>query len=520
MNSLLKAQGAYAKKQFLTLVVIFLAVSLSLLFAVASIVYGALLIGVIAIAYLIVISIAKSYVNAAVEKYQTFKFRIDQVIAGNVDLNKAKQLQFDMRKPLHNELDKELSDLISNRYECVKKVVKNLTKKNYSDRLSNLASVQKKAADLSLDKRLENHPLTKVKVGIETSLRKLKARRAELQGQWDDQFEQLSWWGKLSHMDGPDFSQLNSHIYQLSEMLAKFNRKYQPILDKLKKDFIAKKKLAHKRIDADLYSLKNYVNSQSDIAVLEKHKPDYMLKVVGWCGAFGLGYSLWDDFITSHAVYDVLRGVNGNFANMSDIEIWYETLWMSDASLVGLTSLTKGAYLEQLVESNTGGELFEHFNNPGTDIIIGGVEYQIKATDSVEYIESVDEGVPVIATSEVAELTGAIDAGFTNAELTEDVALALGGSGVDIVDGVTDGIIAGLGGLGTFATLRGIYAANKQYESGTPGEEAVFNGLEVAVTGTAKAVVDISEMAYKVTTSRPSRFVGRSVLKLTKKIVN
>ena len=77
--------------------------------------------------------------------------------------------------------------------------------------------------------------------------------------------------------------------------------------------------------------------------------------------------------------------------------------------------------------------------------------------------------------------------------------------------------LAGLGGLGTFATLRGIYLANELYNNGTDAEEAIFSGVGVAVKGTAKAVVDVSEMAYNVTSSRPSRFLARSAYKLARK---
>ncbi|MEZ5497411.1 MAG: hypothetical protein R3F25_11405 [Gammaproteobacteria bacterium] len=80
---------------------------------------------------------------------------------------------------------------------------------------------------------------------------------------------------------------------------------------------------------------------------------------------------------------------------MSNSEIWWETLWMSPESHAGLVSLTKGAYFEQLVASDTGGQLHEHFNNPDTDIVLGGVEFQLKATESVTYINSVDEEIPI-----------------------------------------------------------------------------------------------------------------------------
>src|SRR5690606_12264920 len=114
-----------------------------------------------------------------------------------------------------------------------------------------------------------------------------------------------------------------------------------------------------------------------------------LLKKSLWLSALSLPVSAWSDLDSAGNVYDALRRVNGNFANMSDTEIWWETLFISPESLTGLAALTKGAYFEQLVSADTGGVLFEHFNHPGTDIVIDSVAYQIKATDSVGYVRSV-----------------------------------------------------------------------------------------------------------------------------------
>jgi hypothetical protein len=214
-------------------------------------------------------------------------------------------------------------------------------------------------------------------------------------------------------------------------------------------------------------------------------------------------------------VYDALRTVNGNYLNMADADIWWETLFLSPLSLVGLTSLTKGAYLEQLIAADTGGELFEHFNHPGSDIVIDGVEYQIKATDSTSYINSVADDIPVISTSEVASETGALD--------SNTVDLAMGGTVVDIGDSVVDAIFAGVGGLGLFATIQGINHAVSKHKNGGDGAEAMFDGAGVAIEGTARAFVGAAELSYKALASKPSRFVGRTLLKglgaLEKKIM-
>lgn len=73
-------------------------------------------------------------------------------------------------------------------------------------------------------------------------------------------------------------------------------------------------------------------------------------------------------------------------------------------------------------------------------------------------------------------------------------------------------MLAGVGGLGLFATLQGINHASQRYNNGGDGEEAIVEGLGVAIEGTARAVVGTAELGYKVLTSRPSRFVGRILL--------
>ncbi|MNN48221.1 hypothetical protein D3C81_1626900 [compost metagenome] len=139
--------------------------------------------------------------------------------------------------------------------------------------------------------------------------------------------------------------------------------------------------------------------------------------------------------------------------------------------------------------------------------------YQLKATDSASYVNSVDDEIPVIATSEVTLHTDAIDSGFSNAELTDAVDLALGGTVIDLGDTAADAILSGIGGIGFFATLEGINHAATLHANGGDPVEALFEGAGVAIMGTARAFVGTAELGYKVLASRPSRFVGRAVLK-------
>ncbi|MGI2226509.1 hypothetical protein [Shewanella frigidimarina] len=418
---------------------------------------------------------------------------------------------------LHQIVAQEPADDLRSLYAVkilpeLERYVRQLEFQHYKDRLAFSYKFAKQSLEVQHWELTDNHPLSRVKADLDLALAKLTRRRKELQAKWDEIYNGFSWWNKLKYGDSADLSELDEHIVRLTTLTKSFNEKHGADLSRVIEAYqvqsdTALKRLAHQFSIADAYVDEFYSISKKAPDIKERD----LLIAGGWAGAFGLSYSIWDDFMTTHAVYDALRSVNGNFEGMSDSDIWFETLWMSHDSLVGLTSLVKGAYFEQLVAMDTQGELFEHFNHPDTDIIIDGVAFQLKATDSVSYINSVDADIPVIATSEVAEQTDAIDSGFTNFELSADVDTAIDGIGVDVGDAMADGILAGLGGLGFFATINGINHAGARYDAGTPAEEAILQGLGVAVEGTAKTIVDASEMAYKVVSSRPSRAVGRAV---------
>lgn len=87
-------------------------------------------------------------------------------------------------------------------------------------------------------------------------------------------------------------------------------------------------------------------------------------------------------------------------------------------------------------------------------------------------------------------------------------------------DTAADAILAGLGGLGFFATIQGINHASEKYENGGDAVEAVFEGAGVAIEGTARALVGAAELGYNVLMSRPSRFMGRTLLKGLVKLDN
>ena len=357
-------------------------------------------------------------------------------------------------------------------------------------------------------------PLVKAQANINTSLQFLKRRREEVLLQWQMAYEQFSWWNKLKYGNTPNLTEMDKVIYELENMSKKLLVNHGDDLQHLDAHFEALKDKAISRVAEAKTTAEYFIQEFGHQEGLDSD----LLKKSLWLSALSLPVSVWVDANRAGDVFDALRQVNGNFSGMSDAEIWWEALFMSSESLAGLAALAKGAYFEQLVAADTGGVLFEHFNNPGTDIVIDGIAYQLKATSSAGYVSSVEDGIPVIATSEVALSTGVGDSGYSDADLTDTVGLALGGTVVDVGDSIVDSILTGVGGLGIFATIEGINHAAKQHANGGDGVEAIFEGAGVAIEGTARAFVGAAEMGFNILSSRPSRFVGRTLLKGLEKL--
>lgn len=341
----------------------------------------------------------------------------------------------------------------------------------------------------------------------------LKERRSQLDQQWESSYQKFSWWNKIKYSGGPDFQEMDQMIEQLERMRNTLMTKHSEDLVLIRNHIGQLTKLADTRIENGVDQIKKYLLDASDSNINE-----LPLKAAIWCSALSVPISLWSDFSTAGNIYSALRKVNGNYADMSDSEIWIDTIFMPNERLAGLTALAKGAYFEELVANNTGGELFEHFNHPATDILIDGQAFQIKATASADYVNSVDIDIPVIAPTEVAEYTRAIDAGINHEDLEISIDLALGGVLIDAKDTAIDALLSGAGGLGFMATIQGINHAAKLHESGGDGVEAVFEGAGVAIEGTARALVGTAELGYNVLNSRPSRFIGRTLLVGLKKL--
>ncbi len=392
--------------------------------------------------------------------------------------------------------------------------IEKLTYRNKSAELTESRNTLISENRLRVQSAMAVHPLIILEGDVNDALKSIKSFRKKTQEAWDKQYEKFSWWNKLKYDEGPDFQEVDKKINQLDSISKEINRKYGGEIARVKINFDSLEKLGRKRI-SESYKQANTILLQNNELNLSSNQ---LLQRALWCSIFSVPVLMWSDFNSAGNIYDSLRSVNGNFAELSDSEIWWESLWMSSESLTGLASLTKGAYFEQLVANDTGGQLFEHFNHKDTDIVIDGVAVQLKATDSVSYIESVNNEIPVITTSEVAEKTGMIDSGYSNEELTKSINLALDGSVIDVGDTAVDALLAGAGGLGVFATIHGINHAKEQYDKGKDSEEAILEGLGLAIEGTAKGVVDILEFIYRLVVSRPMCFIGRILLKGLKKL--
>lgn len=352
-------------------------------------------------------------------------------------------------------------------------------------------------------------PLVQVKITVDTALDNLVKRRTELQTQWAEAYAGFSWWNKLKYPEHLPLQELNKTIDRLNFLQNKLLTDHHDDFVAIEQRISLYKKNAHRRIRELSQQAKRYLMSAENTVFSSQQ----LLERAFWFSALSLPISIWNDASQASNVYGALRSVNSQYEGLTDSEIWWQTLFLPSEQLAGLAALTKGVYFEQLVAAEFQGDLHAHFNHADTDIVIDGIAYQIKATDSAAYIDSVEEGVPVIATTEIAESMQLIDGGFSNAELNNTIDLAIGGSVVDLPDTTSDAILAGLGGLGFFATLHGINHAAEKIQNGGDAAEALFEGAGVAIERSAMALVGLAEMTYNALNSRPSRFVGRLIVK-------
>jgi hypothetical protein len=381
-------------------------------------------------------------------------------------------------------------------YLCI--VLSQLANKmNKIRRITDMAQEQKQSLLNTFMERENNNILLNTDSVFRETLQNLRSSLVELQEHWGN----LSWGrkfkGRVEGKSPADIRKIKSALKRKETQYAYFTKKHKADIDKTKQYYNDVKKRIAWRIDAAkdqaITALKAEPGSQVSI--------DTQLKLGLMAGLLGSATSAAMNVSDSMAVYDTLKSVNGNFTDASDADIWFETLTMPPEQLAGLVSLTKGAHFEKLVASDTGGQLHEHFNHPDTDIIIDGEAVQLKATSSIDYINSVDSEIPVIATSEVAEYTRAIDSGISNEELTSMVEGSLGGDVLDLPDVIADGISGGVGGIGTFSTAQGLYQGHQYYKETGNKEKAVLFGLGITIKGTIVALLNLCQIFFKALAS-------------------
>ena len=141
--------------------------------------------------------------------------------------------------------------------------------------------------------------------------------------------------------------------------------------------------------------------------------------------------------IEDQEVFEAVRRGYGNLSDVSDGEIVDYFADINDESWTGHLSNIKGIlfeqeYVDKLGEEGVDAALFEATNHPDTDLQIfedGSVmeELQLKATDSVNYINSTladNPDIAIVATTEVAsgfDTDMVIDSEISNVVLEEAI---------------------------------------------------------------------------------------------------
>jgi hypothetical protein len=365
--------------------------------------------------------------------------------------------------------------------------MKSLTEKNLSRRISKLPTV---IAKVRTEQKLED---LKVMLG--------RAEEADLYFKNRPCMK----FAKGYEDHGPE---IRKHITQLEAILKQLTVAYNAV-----KTFEAgKTQHVSSQVDKAEKFGTELINNRFDLWSIDKYSSlevwNDTIRSSWLAMTMGFSVSAAEDLFKGQQVYCALREVNNNFSDLSNTEIWLESVLMNDVSLQGLVSLAKGRYFENQVAENTDGQLFENFNHAGTDITIDGMEFQLKATDSEAYINSVDDDLLVIATSEVADKTSAIDSGISNEELTSAVEHALGGSVID----VGDGILGAVGFLGIFATVNGLNHFFERLEKKVEPCVAADEALEIALKQSLEGFASVGDLIYRVIISKPSRLLCRFFL--------
>jgi hypothetical protein len=361
----------------------------------------------------------------------------------------------------------------------------------------------------SLHKKIEalrkDDPFLRAKRTLRNAIRSVGEQKAAAQRQIDEAIAKslLKWRKQWSR---PDFAEVDVKIVELEDALRTLEQ--SPQFREADQRFAELAVMVERRArDVETVALTAIPQSRE-----EAFDSDWVVRNALYVSALSVPVSAWGDLSQASDIFATLRDVNGNYEGMSDVDIWLDTLMMPSEQLAGLVSLTKGAYFEELVEADFGGVRFEHFNHPDTDIVIDGIEYQIKATDSASYINSVADHIPTIVTSEKAEMTGSIDGGYTNEALTDGVELVLGGPVIDFSDTALDAVFAGLGFISIVGLVKGIARGASIYRETGDAVGGLASGVGVTFEESVWAVINILELATRGAlagvTSKPARYLG------------
>lgn len=364
----------------------------------------------------------------------------------------------------------------------------------------------------SLHKKIEalreDDPFLRAKRTLRNAIRSIGEQKAAAQRQIDEAIAKsfLKWRKQWSR---PDFAEVDVKIAELEDALRTLEQ--SPQFREADQRFAELAVMVERRArDVETVALTAIPQSRE-----EAFDCDWVVRNALYVSALSVPVSAWGDLSQASDIFATLRDVNGNYEGMSDVDIWLDTLMMPGEQLAGLVSLTKGAYFEELVEADFGGVRFEHFNHPDTDVVLDGIEYQIKATDSASYIDSVADHIPVIGTSEIADVTSSIDGGYTNEALTDGVELVLGGPIIDLSDTALDAVFSGLGFISIVGLVKGTARGASIYRETGDAVEGLASGVGVTFEESVWAVVNSFELvtrsALAVATSNPARYLGGKI---------
>lgn len=444
------------------------------------------------------------------------RFReFEQDVAAAVQVNTSAEIKqaitgFEQRAERSTEMRSILDGSMPRLTRRLTALLDTEVKREREKRIAQLCQDADRMVKAAIKRRHEAQPEIQARMRLEEAIPHLRHLVAEADRQFDEAMSKktLTWWRRWTRDRGP-ILEIENQIGALELALQRL--KASPCLIASETEYRDLNRIVDRRLEE--------ARKAASTAIPASHQhtydPDHALSLGLMAGAVSVPLSIAADLNQAGSVYDALREVNGNFVHMSDFDIWLETLSMPAESLVGLASLTKGSYFEKLVEEGSNGERFANFNHPDTDIVIDGVAYQIKATDSVAYVQSVADHIPVIATSEVAEKTGVIDGGFSDVQLSEAIDGALGGEVIDFGDTILDGLSTGLGGVGIVAILRGSHSAWTEYRNTGNAADALGVGIKTTIAGVARSAVNLVELAYRgthaVIASAPARYLTQRI---------